>query len=71
MKDNGRLVSVFVSDPFEADVVRGLLESSGIPAMIQDNSLSAVLSSFGSMVRVLVNECNAEEAKRILEEREK
>lgn len=40
------LKCVFKGQTFESEIVRSRLEDSGIPAMIQNNSLSAVFSSY-------------------------
>ncbi len=64
------LICVFTGQPFEAEVVKARLEDSGIPAMIQNNSLSAVFSTYTYMagpVRVMVNASDENSAKSLLE----
>ena len=66
---NDDLVCVFKGQTFEAEVVRARLEDSGIPAMIQNNSLSAVFSSYTYMaghVCVMVNPADVDAAMAIL-----
>ena len=69
MKDN--MVCVFKGRPFEAEIVRARLEDSGIPAMISNNSLSAVLSAYSYMagdLGVMVNPDDEEKARFLLED---
>lgn len=63
------LTKVLTTDMFEAEVVRGLLESNGIPVMVMNNSLSNVLSSYGAQVSIMVNPTDADAARKILSER--
>lgn len=65
-----RLVCVFKGQTFEAEVVKARLEDSGIPAMIQNNTLSAVFSTYTYMagdVTVMVNPEDAKAARSLLE----
>ena len=58
MNEKQDLVCVFKGQPFEAEIVKGRLESEGIPAMIMNNSMSAIFSTYTVMagpVSVLVN----------------
>jgi hypothetical protein len=68
-KPNGELVEVFdTMEESEALVVKGLLESAGLPALI--TALDApqdVLPGVGGVV-VRVPEDRAEEARRLIEE---
>lgn len=69
-KQNDSLVTVFKGEIFEAEVVKGLLESSGIPSMIENKSLSAILSTYSYVsgsVRVLVNPSDQDAAKKLLD----
>lgn len=63
------LTNVLITDMFEAEVVRGLLESNGIPVMVMNNSLSNVLSSYGAQVSIMVNPTDDDAARKILSER--
>ena len=63
------LICVFKGMPFEAEIVKSRLQDSGIPAMIQDNSLGSVLSSFtytAGDVSVMVNPSDEKIAKALL-----
>lgn len=71
MNERLDLVCVFKGDAFEAEVVKARLESEGIPAMIMNNSLSAVMSTYSLMagpISVMVNPQDEIQAKQILEE---
>ncbi len=68
MADND-LVCVFKGQTFAAEVVRARLEDAGIPAMIQNNTLSAVFSSYtyaAGDVAVMVNSYNRQAAEDLL-----
>lgn len=66
------LVCVFKGEAFEAEVVRARLESEGVPAMIMNNSMSAIFSTYTVMagpISVMVNPEDETEANRILSEK--
>lgn len=74
MKDNvyNSLVQVYKGSLWEAELVKGLLESAGIEAMIKDESLSAVTSPYsniGGEVLVMVNKEEEVYAKQVVAER--
>ncbi|MBO4499781.1 MAG: DUF2007 domain-containing protein [Bacteroidaceae bacterium] len=65
-----RLVCVFKGQAFEAEVVKARLEDSGIPSMIQNDTLSAIFSTYTYMagdVAVMVNSDDAEAARTLLD----
>lgn len=67
------LICVFKGQTFEAEVVKSRLEASGIPAMIQNNSLSAVFSSYtytAGDISVMVNAGDLAAAKTVLSMRQ-
>ncbi|MBR4841662.1 MAG: DUF2007 domain-containing protein [Bacteroidaceae bacterium] len=71
-EDKENLVCVFKGEAFEAEVVRARLESAGIPAMIMNNSMSAIFSTYTVMagpISVLVNSKDELEAQRILSDK--
>ncbi len=71
MNEKQDLVCVFKGQPFEAEIIKGRLESDGIPAMIMNNSMSAIFSTYTVMagpVSVLVNPEDEEHARKILSE---
>jgi len=71
MNEKQDLVCVFKGQPFEAEIIKGRLESDGIPAMIMNNSMSAIFSTYTVMagpVSVLVNPEDEERALKMLSE---
>ncbi len=55
----------------EALIIKGLLESNGIPCLLKSNAAPSVhVFAFDGMgeVRVMVNESEAEEAKKLIRE---
>lgn len=70
MNEKQDLVTVFKGQPFEAEVIRGRLEAEGIPAMIFNNSMSAIFSTYTAMagsVSVLVTPQDEIRAKELIE----
>ena len=66
------LVEVFRGNLWEAELVKGLLESAGVQAMIKDETLSAVTSPYanvGGRVLVMVNKEEEVYAKKVVAER--
>ena len=66
------LVEVFRGNLWEAELVKGLLESAGVQAMIKDETLSAVTSPYinaGGEARVMVNKEEEVYAKKVVAER--
>ncbi len=49
----------------EAQIIKGLLESNGIPCLFKYHTLPSVFDSIGE-VRVMVNDSMAGEAKRLI-----
>ena len=71
MNEKQELICVFKGQAFEAEIVRSRLESDGIPAMIMNNSMSAIFSTYTAMagpVSVLVNPQDEERAIELLKE---
>ncbi|MBO6077761.1 MAG: DUF2007 domain-containing protein [Bacteroidaceae bacterium] len=71
MNEKQDLVCVFKGQAFEVEVVRARLESEGIPAMIMNNSMSAIFSAYTAMagpMGVLVNPEDEERARKLIEE---
>lgn len=68
----GSLVEVFRGTLWEAELIKGLLESAGVQAMIEDQTLSAVTSPYadlGGNVLVLVNKEEEVYAKEVVAKR--
>ena len=62
---------MFKGQAFEAEVVRSRLEADGIPAMIMNNSMSAIFSTYTVMagpVSVMVNPEDKDRAEQLLQE---
>lgn len=71
MNEKQDLICVFKGQAFEAEIVRSRLESDGIPAMIMNNSMSAIFSTYTAMagpVSVLVNPQDEGRAIELLKE---
>lgn len=71
MNEKQDLVSVFRGQAFEAEVVRARLESDGIPAMVMNNTMSAIFSTYTAMAGtygVLVNPEDKDRAEQLLNE---
>lgn len=64
-----RLVPIFKGREFEAELVKGRLEANGVAAMIMNNSMSAIFSTYSIVsggVTVLIHPQDEERAKQIL-----
>ena len=60
-KTYGSLIEVFRGSLWEAELVKGLLESAGVSAMLKDETLSAVTSPYFPSGEVLLLVNNVEE----------
>lgn len=60
---------VFSGAPFEAEVIRGMLETNGIRCIVEDHTslVTSYYSGVGGDMRVLVSPDDAEEAQRLIE----
>ncbi len=68
------LVEVFGGSPWEAEVVKGLLEANNIPAMLKDETLGSVTAPYaglGGEVKVLVDEADYATALQLVNEKDK
>ncbi|MBQ8606744.1 MAG: DUF2007 domain-containing protein [Bacteroidaceae bacterium] len=64
---------VFEGSLWEAEVVKGLLQSVGISCLLRDETMGAVTSPYltlGGIVKILVQEDDFENAKQIIASRE-
>lgn len=73
--DNTPLVEVFTGTPWEAELVKGLLESAGIEAALKDDNLGSIAPSMSVNVgmggmRVIVAAEDYEVASQLVESRE-
>lgn len=68
----GSLVEVYRGNLWEAELIKGLLNSAGVEAIIEDQTMSAVTSSYATMggnVLVLVNKEEEVYAKKVVANR--
>ena len=71
-KTYGSLVEVFQGNLWEAELVKGLLNSAGVEAMIKDETMSVVASPYtdaGGKVLVLVNKEEEVYARKVVAEK--
>lgn len=67
-----KLVMVFSGTLWQAELIKGLLDSNGIPCAIMDETIGAVTSSYAGLdgtVLVVVNEEDKARALEIIENR--
>ncbi len=68
----GSLVEVFRGSLWEAEIVKGLLNSAGVSSMIKDEGLSMVTSPYldmGGQVLVMVNKEEEVYARKVVAEK--
>lgn len=71
-EDKSKLIEVYKSSPWEAEIVKGLLNANGIQAMLKDSMLpNIILPAVVMDVAILVNEKDYETAMEVIREREK
>ena len=60
---------VFSGEPFEAEVIRGMLETNGIRCIVEDHTslVTSYYSGVGGDMRVLVSPEDAEKAQQLIE----
>lgn len=69
-----KLITIFTTDYFEAQIIKGKLEAEGIPVLLTYDSAAVVygLTADGlGKVEIKVPEEYVEEAKKLIEESEK
>lgn len=67
-KDNDeRLVQVFAGTLWQAELIKGLLDSNNIPCDIKDNTIGAVTSSYAGLDGDVVIIVNKEDEQRAIE----
>ena len=69
MKNNNdeRLVQVFAGTLWQAELIKGLLDSNNIPCDIKDNTIGAVTSSYAGLDGDVVIIVNKEDEERAIE----
>jgi len=68
-RNNNDIVEVFCGSSWEAELVKGLLESNGIICMIKSGSLSSYTQSLGDDYAVMVNKEDSPQAIDIINNR--
>lgn len=69
---NIRVVEVFSGSPWEAELVKGLLESNGIDSILKDGNMAAIAPYYdGQEVTIFVDQNDYEGAMEIIRAREK
>lgn len=69
---NIRVVEVFSGSPWEAELVKGLLESNGIDSILKDGDMAAIAPYYdGQEVTIFVDQNDYEGAMEIIRAREK
>lgn len=72
--DHDPLVEVFGGTPWEAEIVKGLLESNHIPAMLEDDTMGSITSPYaglGGDMKVLVDKADLSFARQLIDNRDK
>lgn len=71
-KGNDELIEVYQGTPWEAELVKGLLEANGVESMLKDETLGSVTAQgIGGDIKVLVREEDYSLAKEVIDERDK
>ncbi|MBC8592260.1 DUF2007 domain-containing protein [Oscillospiraceae bacterium N12] len=70
-EDNSRLVEVFNGSRWEAELIKGLLESNDIEALLKDGLMTAIAPYISPTVSVMVKEEDYESAMEVIRSRSK
>ena len=70
-EDNSRLVEVFNGSRWEAELIKGLLESNDIEALLKDGLMTAIAPYISPTVSVMVKEEDYESALEVIRSRSK
>lgn len=71
-KQTEKWVEVFGGSPWEAEVVKGLLEANGLTPVLKDETLGSIVSPYADVngvVRVMVSPTQYETAVQLVEQR--
>ena len=68
--DEGRIVEVYNGSRWEAELIKGILESSGIMAEVKDGLMSSFAPYISPTVSVMVNEDQYDDAMEIIKTRD-
>ena len=72
-ENNEKLVTVFTGTVWQAEIIKGLLDTNEIPCAIMDETIGAITSSyagFGKGVLVVVNEEEKDKALKLIKEQQ-
>jgi hypothetical protein len=69
--DNIQLVEVFAGTPWEAQLVKGLLEDAGIQTSLRDEALGVIAPYLSQDTGVIVSSEDYEIAMQLIEDRNK
>ncbi|MEG1564027.1 MAG: DUF2007-related protein [Bacteroides sp.] len=69
-EDNTKLVEVFVGSIWETELIKGLLESNDIQAILKDGLMTTIAPYISPTATILVNENDYEAAMEIIRSRE-
>ncbi len=69
--DHTHAVEVFKGSPWEAELVKGQLENSGIATILKDGILATLAPYLAPDVTILVSQDDYETAMEIIRERDK
>ena len=69
---NDALRVVFSGTPFEAEVIRGMLETNGICCIVEDHTslVTSYYSGVGGDMRALVSPSDAEKARKLIKQKD-
>lgn len=68
-EDYSRSVEVFSGSPWEAEIIKGLLESNGIRCVIKDGIMGTLAPYIAPAVSILVTEDQYEAATELIRSR--
>jgi hypothetical protein len=68
--DNSRTVEVYKSSPWEAELVKGLLEANGIACVLKDGLMSTIAPYIAPDLTILVKDADYEKAMEIIRSRD-
>ncbi|WP_321333640.1 DUF2007-related protein [uncultured Bacteroides sp.] len=70
-KENSPLTEIFSGSPWEAELIKGLLESNGIDSAIKDGIMGTLAPYLSPEVSILVSAEDYETAMQIIKDRDK
>lgn len=64
---NEKLVTVFTGTVWQAEIIKGLLDTNEIPCAIMDETIGAITSSYAGLGKGVLVVVNEEDEKKALE----